>query len=238
MRCVPDRVHGFSERPHYEPAELDTMFEKIAGDFLRSHRGKMSIPLGTDDIKTLIERDADDLDQYADLSKFGASIEGMTEFIRGQKPRVYIAAELSESDTRQNRLRTTLTHEYGHVALHAYLFEFERSGRLNLGPNQKPNAIYCKRETIVGARASDWMEWQAGYACGALLMPKSFVQRLAGGFQREKNIYGPVLAGSEDGQALIGKVAAEFCVSRDAAHVRLSVLNFLGNPPATRSLFQ
>jgi hypothetical protein len=34
----------------------------------------------------------------------------------------------------------------------------------------------CKRDGIINARQSDWTEWQAGYACGALLMPASLNQ--------------------------------------------------------------
>ena len=29
----------------------------------------------------------------------------------------------------------------------------------------------CHRDNMIGASERDWMEWQAGYACGAILMP-------------------------------------------------------------------
>ena len=50
-------------------------------------------------------------------------MEGLTEFRLGQKPSVKISALLAEDEGRKNRLRTTLTHEYGHVHFHAYLWE-------------------------------------------------------------------------------------------------------------------
>ncbi len=82
-----------------------------------------SYPVETEALKTLIERDAEDLDVYADLSAYGHDVEGVTEFRPGSKPAVKIAAELTEDSKRENRLRTTLTHEYGHVRFHSYLFE-------------------------------------------------------------------------------------------------------------------
>ena len=32
MKLVPDNMHGFGERPHYDPRELDRIFEKILTD--------------------------------------------------------------------------------------------------------------------------------------------------------------------------------------------------------------
>ena len=83
----------------------------------------------------------------------------------------------------ENRLRTTLTHEYGHVRLHAYLFALDRR-QVALGPNRKPNATYCMRDGMLPIGKRDWMEWQAGYVCGALLMPKHRVDLRADAFMR------------------------------------------------------
>ena len=113
MRYIRDTVHGFRERRHYDEAELDTMFEKAVMDFLRNKHGEARFTVSSDDITTLIEQEVADLDQYTDLSCYGQGVEGMTEFPRSGKPRVSI----SESVHRyENRLRTTLTHEYGHCS--------------------------------------------------------------------------------------------------------------------------
>ena len=45
MKYVRDNLHGFRERPHYDPAELDGMFEKIVADFLRQKYGKVEFPI-------------------------------------------------------------------------------------------------------------------------------------------------------------------------------------------------
>jgi hypothetical protein len=233
VKYVRDNLHGFRERPHYDPAELDGMFEKIVADFLRQKYGKVEFPIRTDDITVLIERDVSDLDQWADLTPYGTNVEGVTEFVRNGKPKIGISKEVHRFE---NRLRTTLTHEYGHVVLHGYLFAAEER-RLGLVPGQKPNAIYCKRDTILGARKTDWMEWQAGYVSGAALMPKTCVRNIVADIHKARNIYGPVSPSSDNGAALIKAVMAGFTVSREAATVRLKILGYLGQERAIRTLF-
>jgi len=234
MKLIRDNMHGFQERPHYEPAELDIMFERAVTTFLMNKHGKAEFPITTDDLTVLIEQDVSTLDQYADLTSYGNGVEGMTEFLRGGKKPI---VRISETVHRyENRLRTTLTHEYGHVVLHSYLFALAER-QLKLGTNQKPNAIYCYRDNMLGARKTDWMEWQAGYASGAALIPKSYVIKVVAAIQERLGIYGAVPAESANGKALISAVVDGFRVSRDAAEVRLKVLNFLGQQQAARSLF-
>lgn len=237
VRYVPDRLHGFSERPHYEAKELDRMFEGFVVDFLKAKYGAVAFPITTEDLKTLIEQDVSDLEQYDDLTRFGPGVEGVTVFARHGKPKVYVAAELTEDDRRENRLRTTLTHEYGHVKLHAYMFALEQPRHALLAPDRQANAIYCKRETMVPTRMTDWREWQAGYACGATLMPASYVRRTVGAIQERLGIFGSVPADGAQGDALITATMKAYQVSREAASVRLSVLGFLGSERAQRSLF-
>jgi hypothetical protein len=236
VKLVPDRLHGFRDRPHYEPGELDATFERLAVNFLKGKNGKVEFPFATEDIKTFIERDVSDLDQFADLTPFGAGVEGVTEFKPGAKPKVLISEHL-QSQAQENRLRTTLTHEYGHVHLHRYLFDLEDRQPGLLPANHKANAIYCKRDTMVSARKVDWLEWQAGYASGALLMPASYVRKTAAPIHEKFGLFGPVLADGDHGKSLIAAIVDAFKVSREAARVRLSVLNLLGTPPAAGSLF-
>jgi hypothetical protein len=194
MRYVRDQTGRFAERPHYEPKELDAMFERIVIQFLKTKNGKVDFPLTTNDLTVLIERDSEDLDAYADLSAYGEGVEGVTEFVPGRKPRVRISATLGTSETRENRLRTTLSHEYGHVHLHGYLFAFDARGPGLFDAKAKPDAIVCKRDTMLSAPRTDWLEWQAGYACGAILMPASYTRSIVANYQRLANLYGPVQA--------------------------------------------
>ena len=82
-----------------------------------------------------------------------------------------ISACLAGDENRQNRLRTTLAHEYGHVRFHAYLWDLEPPGPDLLKSNPNASMQICYRDNILDAAQTDWMEWQAGYVCGALLCP-------------------------------------------------------------------
>jgi Zn-dependent peptidase ImmA (M78 family) len=73
----------------------------------------------------------------------------------------------------------------------------------------------------------DWMEWQAGYVCGAMLMPVSQVRAKAGAFCDEHKLFSPLLEGSAHASGLVAILAKTFAVSGDAARVRLSKLNLL-----------
>lgn len=237
VRYVPDRTGRFSQRPHYKPEDLDRECESLINTFLKDRYGEARFPVSTEDLTCLIERDTEDLDLYANLSSYGLDVEGLTAFHIGHKPSVKISATLAEDDRRENRLRTTLTHEFGHVHFHAYLWELEPPQSSLLSQNPNADKQICKRENMVDAAQTDWMEWQAGYACGALLMPVSRVRLLVGDYQESHNLYGAIGLNDVHGQALINMVQSSFQVSTDAARIRLLKLGYLGEIGAGRSLF-
>jgi hypothetical protein len=90
---------------------------------------------------------------------------------------------------------------------------------------------------MLEAVQTDWMEWQAGHACGALLMPVSHLRSVVGAYQEANGLFGAIGTSTEHGQALIGRVQEAFHVSADAARVRLLRLNILGATSAGPSLF-
>ena len=163
----------------------------------------------------MLEKVAQSLDLYAELSE--EDVWGETTFLPGKKPKVRISKLLSENERFENPFRTTLTHEFSHVHLHAFLYEMKASGRPSV----------CRRAQIQSPTEYDWMEWQAGYCSGALLMPKSAVQRLIyelskrWGFMTEA-----AETGTLQGQVLIAGVSETFRVSEDAARVRLVKLGY------------
>jgi len=225
VKYVRDTSGRLSMRPHFEPIELDRECEHIVSDFLRSKYGELKFPIPTDALEILIEQDAQDLDMYADLSNLGSDIEGVTEFIPGRKPRVKISKHLSEDRRMENRLRTTMTHEYGHVKFHAPLWLADVATGDLFGKQPERMSILCKRENIMGAVEYDWMEWQAGYVCGAILMPRSRVLAIAKAHL--SRIGRPLDQSSPHGAILIQQVIEEFRVSADAARVRLLKLKVL-----------
>lgn len=234
---VRDPTGRFPQRPFYKPEELDRECESIITKFMKELHGALRYPIETEDLKTLIERDVEDLDVYADLSAYGAEVEGVTEFKPGRKPSVKIASHLTEDERRENRLRTTLTHEYGHVRFHSYLFDIQlEQGNLF---QQRPdgNRIICKRDSMIDAVKTDWMEWQAGYACGAFLMPKTAVTEACRSYVEKCRLAGTVSLQTAHGTALLASITQAFHVSMDAARVRLIKLGLVSEGPSNRTLF-
>jgi hypothetical protein len=220
MKWVPDKTGRFAKRPHYLPDDLDTECEGIICAFLQQKYGKVEFPVKTDDLTVLIEQKAD-LDSYADLSAEEGDVQGVTEFAPGKRPVVRISDTL-QAPYLENRLRTTLTHEWGHVHLHQFMFEVETKPRSLFGEDQQSVINKCKRDNIVGASETDWMEWQAGYVCGAILMPASPLIDTVQAFRRDNGLTLSNLAlNSDAGQRLIDAVSARFQTSKDAARVRL-----------------
>ena len=90
---------------------------------------------------------------------------------------------------------------------------------------------------MIDAVQTDWMEWQAGYICGALLMPKSAVIGLCREHIEANGIYGPVSLQSPGGSQIIQTIVKAFQVSQDAARVRLLKLGLATAAAETKNLF-
>jgi Zn-dependent peptidase ImmA (M78 family) len=220
MKWIPDATGRFRQRPFYTDEELDAECEIFAANLLRARHGDVQFPLSTDDLTVLIERESDELDLYANLGRQGDLIEGITEFRPGQKPRVLISKHLSQSDRYANRLRTTLAHEWGHVHFHAFLHSGSPSINSRLFGDQAKQPVNhegCQTVETMPA-ASAWMEWQAWYAAGALLMPRSTLNNLV------QDLHD---LGEDQPEQLLVCVSTQFMVSRDAARVRLCRLGLL-----------
>jgi hypothetical protein len=238
VRYVRDTTGRFGQRPHFEMNELDEECEHIITSFMQEQHGRLILPIPTDDLTKLIERDADDLDLYADLSDEGPDVEGITYFRPGQKPRVRIASGLSEPSRPENRLRTTLTHEYGHVKFHDPLWQRVKIPTLDLFAEAHSISVQkCQRAKIINAAANDWMEWQAGYICGALLMPVGPLRRLIQMHLKRYNLYAPLSVSTPAARELIAQVASQFIVSQDAARVRLTKMGHITEQAVGPSLF-
>jgi Zn-dependent peptidase ImmA (M78 family) len=233
VRYIRDTTGRFDQRPHYEMRELDEECDYIITSFMQEQHGRLLLPIPTDDLTKLIERDTDDLDLYSDLSDEGPDVEGVTYFPLGQKPLVRIANGLLE-----NRLRTTLSHEYGHVKFHNHCWQGVKKPTLDLFSEKASISVQkCQRAKIIQAAASDWMEWQAGYICSAILMPAGPLRRLVQTYFERYSFYGPLPASKDAARELITQVISQFAVSRDAARVRLIKMGYITEQEVTPSLF-
>ena len=231
MRWVTDRTGRFARRPHYDPTEIDQECERILCDFLLKTHKKVEFPITTSDLTILIESHVADLDQGADLTEEEGEVEGLTEFTRGKKPTVRISSNLIGKPNIENRLRTTLTHELSHVIFHTFMFEVDSKPRsLFETASEPPHQLThkCKRDNMLESSITDWMEWQAGYGCGAFLMPITSLAKTVKDFRQTHSIsMGGLSLLSGEGQELIQTVSKAFQISRDAARVRLLQKRFL-----------
>jgi hypothetical protein len=76
------------------------------------------------------------------------------------------------------------------------------------------------------------MEWQAGFACGALLMPKTALTTTVTAFRKDRNIkYSDIGCNTDNGKALIATVMTAYQVSRDAATIRLKERHVIVDHP-------
>ncbi len=235
MRWVRDGTGRYRWRPFLDASEIDVFCERRIQRFLFDHYGDVAYPLSTDDLTRLIEQDVDDLDLFADLSTLGddsAIVEGVTTFVPGRRPSVQIARQLSEDPRQEARLRTTLAHELGHVLLHDFTGEREDAPRPRQADDpDTATTTWCTPWVIGTGSRVDWMEWQANYASGALLMPRAAVWQAMRPFVEDESNTAPPL------RACLGPMVdwmqGHFLVSEAAAYVRLRQLRYL---PGTGSL--
>lgn len=237
MRMIPDPKGRFPERPYYTTDELDRECERLVLELHRKRNQEARPKITTDELQLLIELNGASLDSCADLSIYGSDVEGVTAFHPDEDPEVSISDRFANDPRRENRLRTTLAHEFGHVHFHRHLWAGKfQHGHLFDRRSHENNAI-CKRDTILQAASYDWMEWQAGYVCGAILMPVSQIRRLVSDYCQERDLHAAVAIHSDHGRRIVNAVMETFQVSQEAAEVRLRVLKLLGEPDGQRSLF-
>jgi hypothetical protein len=225
MRWIADNTRRFGKRPFYSNEEMESECEAVVSDFLIEARGRVVYPLTTDDLTLIVERYAQ-LNLYADLRTEGEDVHGLTSFAAGRRPAVQIDKRLSTDERRANRLRTTLAHEFGHVRLHNILFQQEARG-VPLFGDVRTGEQKCRREAIASPSRTDWMEFQAGYVCTALLAPKRRVLELlaAADPSRARLVPGQLAA-----EAAARAVAEAFEISLEAARVRLQTVGAMESP--------
>jgi hypothetical protein len=215
----------------HPPARLERNTEAVVLKHLSGRIGASQFPVTTSDLTTLIERYAQELDLYADLSSYG-DVEGATFFRKGAKPLVKIAAALSEA-RNENRLRSTLAHEFGHVWLHDSLFQVRSQDPLFVEPRQ---VMQVSKKDGFGMKG-DLFEYQAWFVCGALLMPQTEVRRIVGDLAVVANCYSGIYVYSDLGAEVIASAARHFAVSSDLARIRLLRGKFITDKEPAPSLF-
>ncbi len=227
VKWIPDPTGRFPRRPHYEPGVLDEECERVSEELLLKRWGVVAYPISTDDLLFALDEQAS-VDHYAELDA-DPSLEvwGITKFLKDGKPEVRINRRLSENPRLENPYRTTITHEFAHVRFHGFLFAMIEQ-TLNLFEDDGRSSQTCNRQQVESSAPYDWIEWQASYCSGAILMPAGAVRKLVTAFLRDRSVpVAKLRASSRYGEALVEDVMAQFKVSSLAAKVRLSKLGFL-----------
>jgi hypothetical protein len=219
VKWVRDTTGRFSRRPWYSQAYLDRRAEEILFDFLKELYGHVTTPVPTGALTKLIERDARELNLYANLKRAELGLLGVTNFEPPKRPVVRIDRTLFEDAKGVNRFRFTLAHEYMHVLVHNPLY--------NGAGEARREEQHCTIDETLGLKPKvDWMEWQANYAGAALLMPLSRLV-LTVGVCLGKGGIAPLAIDVPKANDLTQRVSEAFFVSADAARVRLIQLGYL-----------
>ncbi len=193
-------------------------------EFMNRRSGGYRLPIPTDELIRLLEERAEEVDTYAALPE---GIHGQTLLFYDRRPIVRIAESIYRTRS-DHRVRTTATHEFGHVWLHAPLWR-EAGAKLahGIGQGSAGPVWNCHRDNIVNAARADWVEWQAGWVSGAILMPASALRSWAAECAEKFGAKLPFPADSPGGTELIKRVAERCDVSVHAARVRLSKLSLI-----------
>jgi Zn-dependent peptidase ImmA (M78 family) len=227
LRYTKDTTGRFDQRPHFDPEEIENLCQKAFSDYIGETIGSVQYPITTDILTKFIESLTEDYDSFANMAEHGLAdgVEGFTQYTLNSKPSVYINKRLSDHHYLEPRLRTTLSHEAGHVILHGPLFRQDSQCRLLRSTEEweKPSPTTIAQRAV----SRDWMEWQANYAMGALLMPRDAVKELTVWYEQRYGFEPPFDLRIGHAQDLIKFTKKKFFVSDDAATIRLKHLFYL-----------
>ena len=231
MKTFRTNSGPFSQRPHFEPAEID----RICDDELRKAGLYPASPQAIR-IDRFIEKRFGISHEYQDLPE---GVLGYTRFTKVGVDAIIISAALENAREKvaARRVRTTLAHEAGHGLLHAYLFAFDhKPGQLFDADSHADHTILCRdvKEDEGQKRAYDgrWWEYQANRAMGGLLCPKALVHDALKSFMRPIGSLGAVILDEDRRGEAIRAVAEAFDVNPVVARIRINEMF----PPETGQL--
>lgn len=175
MKTIRSKSGPFSERPHFQPSEID----RICEDELRKAGLYPDSPQAIR-VDRFVEKRFGVAAEYEELP---AGVLGYTRFSKSGAEAIIISAALDAEKGRvaERRVRTTLAHEAGHGLLHAYLFaRDDKPLHLFDEESHTDHKILCRdvqgEERKPRAYDGRWWEFQANQAIGGLLCPIPLVQ--------------------------------------------------------------
>jgi len=144
------------------------------------------------------------------------------------------------------RERFTKAHETGHWVCHRP-YHSPDNQQFELRTAKANSYIACRTESIERSRYnrektdSDWEEWQADHFAAAILMPRSTFKEYASSVIRHVGICRGFLVEGEDRKnkvyQVVEDVAEQFCVSKQAAQIRMTQLGLFVDRDLYRASF-
>ena len=225
------------ERLWIEPEEIE---ERTEAELVKAEL-MPTVDAPVVDVEAFVEQHLGaQFDQYASLP---ADVLGQTDFRIGAPPLVMVNADLTgaaldDDDSPlglKGRWRATVAHEACHVLFHRCLFNLSPQQGLLFGeddiPDQPAQRLQrcLKRDVVYSRTGSDWREVQANMGMAALLMPRllfiAFCKKELVRLGKDR-----VFTDTPEADAIVGRIAKAFLVSRQAAMIRLKTLDLLTVP--------
>jgi hypothetical protein len=231
MKTFRTKSGPFSQRPHFEPAEID----RTCDDELRKAGLYPATPQAIR-IDRFIEKRFKISHEYQELPE---GVLGYTRFAKTGVEAIIISAalEAEKGKVAERRVRTTLAHEAGHGLLHAYLFALdEKPGHLFDADSHADHKILCRDvkedEGQKRAYGGRWWEFQANRAMSGLLCPKALVHDALKPFMRPIGSLGAQVLDENQRADAVRAVADIFDVNPVVARIRINEMF----PPETGQL--
>jgi hypothetical protein len=212
----------FRERPYYELREIERICEEAL-----SQVGLLPSDPSPVRIDRFVEKHFRVTPAYEDLDE---GVLGFTQFGLKGVQAIVVARALDEDGTRpaERRIRTTLAHESGHGLLHAHLFVLGQESKPLFGDFTKPNSPKVLCRDIPNASAAQlsgydkrWWEYQANRAIGALLLPRTLVEKAVDPLLSSSGLLGSKTLDSSHLDPATKLIADTFDVNPIVARIRL-----------------
>ena len=223
MKTIRSNSGPFSERPHFQPSEID----RICVDELRKAGLYPDSPQAIR-VDRFVEKRFGVAAEYEELP---AGVLGYTRFSKSGVEAIIISAMLDAENGRvaERRVRTTLAHEAGHCLLHAYLFALDdKPLHLFDEESRTDHQILCRdvqgEERKPRTYDGRWWEFQANRAIGGLLCPIPLVQEAMKPLLVASGSLGAMILEDRRRDSAVRTVAEVFDVNLIVARIRIDEL--------------
>ncbi len=203
------------EQPYFSDQDVDTLcFDEL------SAQGLLPTEPNAIRIDRFIEKRFGRPHTYADLTD---GVLGLTKFSARGVQEIVLARVLEDdiSKPSERRLRSTLAHEVGHALLHAHLFALGQQRPLlgDWSDKQAPKVL-C-REPGHKDYSGHWWEYQANMVMGAILLPRSLVQKALEPYLQSEGSLGVRILSVDARSAAVRGLADVFDVNPAMVRIRL-----------------